>query len=191
MSYQDMVSMSDRTLSGVSVTLRPLHIDDVDAIGKWMNLEEMRQVMNVDYPVPHEKVREWVQDAVSNRDANPSHIPLAICADLQFVGCCGLHDISLRHRHATFGIYIGEEAKRSGGIASAVYRMLLNYAFRELDLRVVRAFVNGNNEPSKRLHLKSGFTQVGCIPEWENRCEDYVDELTYFISKKLWLAKQN
>lgn len=191
MSHQDWVSMSGKTPSGVLVTLRPLHIDDVDAIGKWRNLEEMRQLLNVDYPVTYERIREWVQGAIANRDANPAHIPLAICVDKQFVGCCGLHEISLRHRHATLGIYIGDAEKRGGGVGSAVYEMLLRYAFRELDLRVVDAHVYGQNEPSKRLHLTSGFVLVGCKPEWELRDGAYQDLLTYLISNKQWLARQN
>ena len=191
MSYQDWVSMSGTTSSGVLVTLRPLHIDDVDAIGRWRNLEEMRQLLCVDYPISYERICEWVQNAISNKDVNPAHIPLAICVDGQFVGCCGLHGISLRHRHATFGIYIGDEKFRKGGVGGAVYRMLLNYAFLELDLRLVCAYVYGNNQPSKAFHLKMGFIQVGCIPEFEYRDGEYQDFLTYCISKEKWLALQN
>ena len=190
MSYQDWVSMSGKTSGGLVVTLRPLHIDDVDAIGRWRNLEEMRQLLNVDYPVTFENVRDWVQNAIANKDANPADIPLAICVDGKFVGCCGLHGISLRHRHATLGIYIGDQERRGGGVGSAVYELLLKYAFRELDLRLVCAYVYGNNGPSKALHLKVGFAQVGCIPVWQFRDATYQDFLTYCISKEQWLALQ-
>lgn len=190
MSYQDWVSMSEKTLSGLIVTLRPLHIDDVDAIGKWRNLEEMRELLNVDYPITYEAVRVWVQNAISNKEANPAHIPLAISVDGKFVGCCGIHEISLRHRHAGLGIYIGDAERRGGGVGSAVYSMLLRYAFKGLDLRIVKAHVYGRNEASKKLHVAKGFTLVGCKPDWQKYSGpdnvEYQDFLTYCISKEQW-----
>ena len=186
MSYETWKFLEGQTPEGLVVVLRPLHMDDADCIGKWRNTEELRQLLNVDYPVTLEAVQDWLRSAISQR-GNPVHIPVAVCVEGKLIGTAGIHEISLRHRHGKLGIYIGDQEFRGKRIGTVVYELLLKYAFRELDLRVICAHVYGHNEPSKKLHSKMGFQQVGCIPKWQSRDQD---ELTYCISKEEWIALQ-
>ncbi len=187
MSHESWKFLEGKTPEGLVVVLRPLHMDDADCIGRWRNAEELRQLLNVDYPVTLEAVQEWLRSSLSQR-GNPMHIPLGICVDGKLIGTAGIHNISLRHRHGTLGLYIGEPCLRGKKIGKVVYSLLLKYAFRELDLRCVSADVYGHNESSKKLHEHSGFRQVGCVPDWQFREGEPQDLLTYYISKKEWLA---
>jgi RimJ/RimL family protein N-acetyltransferase len=189
-TYRDWVAMSGTAKSGAVVSLRPLHGEDIHMIGKWRNSSHMRDLLAIDYPVSYDQINHWLQRAITNLEANPSSISLGISVDGDLVGTCGIHGISLRHRHAMLGIYIGEEKFRKGGIGSAVYEMLLRFVFHELDLRCVDANVYGNNEPSQKLHLRFGFREVQRKPVWELREGKYQDFLTYWISKEIWLERQ-
>lgn len=189
MSHSTWKFLEGQTPSGDPVILRPLRMEDADCIGRWRNAEELRQVLSIDYPVSLISIEEWLR-RVTERKENPTDISLAICFGEKFVGTTGIHDISLRHRHATFGIYLGEEDYRKKGVGSVVYTLLLKYAFNELDLRAVEANVYGDNEPSKKLHERMGFELAGCKPEWEFRNGKYQDFLTYCIPKKQWLTMQ-
>lgn len=187
MRYENWKFLEGTTSKGVSVFLRPLTLSDVALIGKWRNDEEIRQLLNVDYPVSSAQIESWITDAMAR---NPEHVSLAICNGDGLIGTTGIHDISLRHRHGTLGIYIGEKKLRGQGIGSVVYELLLKYTFRELNLRVISADVYGHNEASKQLHECMGFRRVGCIPGWQYRDSEYQDLLTYCISKEEWVARQ-
>jgi RimJ/RimL family protein N-acetyltransferase len=190
MSHEDWVFLSGKTASGASVTLRPIHTEDTDLIGRWGNSEKLRQALCIDYPRTYENIAGLVRSIVEGKEANPSSVSFAISVEKQFIGCCGLYNISLCHRHAILGMYIGDESFQGVGIGSTVYTMLLNYGFRELDLRIVKAQLCRNNISSQKLHEKMGFVQTGCDPEWEYVNGNYEDLLTYCIIKTHWVKAE-
>lgn len=189
MSHRDWKPLSGLTKTGVEVVLRRLHLDDVDDLGRWINQPEIRQLLSVDYPASYQQELDFIERATKRLD-NPTEIPLAICAEGTLVGAAGLHDISLRHRHAIVGLFIGDKTWRGQGIGRTVYRLLIEFAFNELNLQALRADVYEHNHASQELHLRTGFTQVGCIPKWYFKAGQYQDFLTYHLSQETWRQQQ-
>lgn len=190
MSYLDWKPLVGKTTAGIEVVLRRLHLDDLDAAGRWINSEEIRQVLRVDYPVSFIEEKSWIDRVSGSLGPNPSELPLAICANGQHVGSCGLHEISMRHRHANVGLLIGESEMRGKGIGKVVYALLHRFAFDEMNLEGLCAQVYGHNIPSQRLHDATGYDLAGRIPEWMFKAGEYQDLLIYHLSRKKWKNHQ-
>jgi RimJ/RimL family protein N-acetyltransferase len=72
------------------------------------------------------------------------------------LGMVSLQNISWRNRSCNLDVYVGVKQKRNGTVAAlAVYRAL-EYAFDELNLHRINAFIYGFNKPSWRIFEKAG-----------------------------------
>lgn len=186
MSHADWKSLAGSTPTGLEVSLRRLHIDDIDLCGQWINTPEFRQVLRVDYPVGFQEEKAWLDRVSGPLPTNPSELQLGICANGTLVGCCGLHGISQRHRHAEIGILIGDNSMRGQKIGMVVYKLLHQFAFGELNLEALCAHVYGHNEASQKLHDTTGYNLVGKVPRWYFKAEEYRDLLIYHLSREKW-----
>ena len=74
-----------------------------------------------------------------------------------FLGSCGFHRFDRESRRAELGYEVGRAHWRQG-IASEAVGALLVFGFDRMGLHRIEATVDGDNEPSKRLLLKLGFT---------------------------------
>lgn len=189
MDYRDWNALEGPTEKGIKISLRCLHEDDVNLLGKWRSSEDMRQLLGMDFPESHADTLAWVRNMSHNTVKNPANIVWGICLNGDLVGTCGLHGISMRSRHATIAISIGDKDARGKGVGKAVYELLLKFAFTELDLACVRAEVLGHNTASAALHRSSGFKEVGRIPGWEFKNGSRQDLVTFFISCEDYLAQ--
>lgn len=77
------------------------------------------------------------------------------------IGTIGLSNIHPKHRHAQYGILIGEIDARGKGLALEASRLLLAYAFDKLGLQRVYLHVFADNEQALHLYRKVGFEEEG------------------------------
>ena len=78
------------------------------------------------------------------------------------IGTCTLFRIDPRHRHAEIG-YALRSDHWGRGIASEAVALVLDWAFRQLDLQRVEADIDPRNEASRRLLLRLGFSSEGLL----------------------------
>ena len=92
-----------------------------------------------------------------------------------FLGSCGFHRFDRESRRAELGYEVGRAHWRQG-IAGEAVGALLAFGFEQMGLHRIEAAVDGDNEPSKRLLLKLGFTYEGRLRQrfWFN--DRYWDE---------------
>ena len=65
------------------------------------------------------------------------------------------------HRHAEWGIVIGESDARGKGYGTETARLMLDYAFTALGLNSVSLHVYEFNIPARRAYTKAGFVETG------------------------------
>lgn len=82
--------------------------------------------------------------------------------DDTLIGVCGFHSFDQESRRAELGYALGRAYWRQG-FASEVVRALLAFGFGVLELHRVEAIVLGDNEASKVVLRKTGFTYEGCL----------------------------
>lgn len=94
-------------------------------------------------------------------------------------GVIGIYDINSAHRKAEIGYWLLKENWGSGIITEAA-RLVLKYAFEELDLNRIYAYVEKQNVGSKVLLKKLGFLFEGTMREYEiNRQGRFIDLMIY------------
>jgi RimJ/RimL family protein N-acetyltransferase len=148
-------------LKSERIALAPLRPDDVPALLAWINDRE-QVLFNAPYrPVPEGQHRAWFESIQQRPDVVIFGIRL-LETD-QLIGSCQLHSIQPVHRHAELQIRLGEAAQRGRGYGTEATRLLLAFAFKDLNLRRVFLHVFSTNLPALRMYTKVGFRQEGVL----------------------------
>lgn len=167
-----------RKLVGEKCYLSPISLDDVEKYTEWVNDMEIGQFMLFTSSVVGiEKERAMLQKLMDNdvvfaiieKDTN------------KVIGNCGLHNITDVHRHATFGIFIGEKTFWNQGIGTEATSLLLDFAFNILNLHSVNMDVYSYNRRAIRSYEKVGFKYAGKRRDYIFMAGEYHDVLIYDI----------
>ena len=81
------------------------------------------------------------------------------------VGCIDLFDLDIRNRRAALGMYIAPEF-RGKGVGKAALRLLEEYAFGHLNLRVLYAVISTKNTACTALYRNAGYTPSSPLQAW-------------------------
>lgn len=187
MAYQDIVFLAGQTPDGTKVILRPLSLEDKDRCSKWINDPTLRPFLApIIFPISYEAEEKWLEAVIRPPGNNPEDIFWAICTEAAHIGVVSLNEISLVHRHAVTGMFIAEEGLRGKGIGPTAKKLVIQYAFDELNLEYLQAEVLETNDASRLMQAKCGYKQVGCIPHWYFKDGRYQDLIIYHLSRVKW-----
>lgn len=81
------------------------------------------------------------------------------------IGCIDLFDFDPRNRRAAIGMYIAPE-HRGKGVGKEALRLLEDYAFGHLNLRVLYAVIATKNTACTTLYRHAGYTGSSPLPQW-------------------------
>ena len=81
------------------------------------------------------------------------------------IGCIDLFDFDPRNRRAEIGMYVAPEF-RGKGVGKEALRLLEEYAFGFLHLRVLYAVVATKNIACTTLYRNAGYTESSVLPGW-------------------------
>ena len=81
------------------------------------------------------------------------------------MGCIELIDLDPRNRRAAIGMYIAPEY-RGKGVGKEAVRLLEEYAFGFLHLRLIYAIISTNNTACTALYRNAGYTPSSPLPAW-------------------------
>ncbi|HEY3949294.1 GNAT family protein [Phenylobacterium sp.] len=144
------------------VTLTPLTASDVEQLNVWQNDPQIRDLIRgFRGPVRAETTADWVK-AVSDQNLKTRAV-FAIRHDGGFKGLAQLHGIDWVQRDSLLGVYVGEPTERGAGLGRVATSLLLDYAFRGLDLHRVTLEVIAANTVARRLYESLGFTLEGVL----------------------------
>ncbi|MGH3088880.1 MAG: GNAT family N-acetyltransferase [Rubrobacteraceae bacterium] len=156
-----------RTLEGEGVTLRPPRESDVEAAYAWDRDPELaawngRAPISISLPAARrDYLARWDDRSVRTFiiEFEGESVGMATHYDFRKSGC-------------EFGIKIGPENLRGHGLASEAVELLLQYAFEELKLDLVRGSTLSHNRRMQRVFEKLGFEEVGdgsILSRYDNR----------------------
>lgn len=142
---------------GQLVRLRAVEEDDLPKINEAIWDPEVSQFLSVAWPQSLAGTREWWERARnSDREA-----PFAIeTLAGEFIGGCGLHEISSRNRSAILGIWLARAYWEKGFGTDAV-RTLCRFAFQDMNLHRVGLGVLETNPRGVGAYEKVGFKEEG------------------------------
>lgn len=125
-----------------------------------------------------------VEDCVTNlegcikRNAGGGSLDLSIKRDGKVIGRIGLHYIDKSNNKTSIGYWLSE--KETGkGIMTKVVATLCNYCFEELKMNRIEIACSTNNDKSKAIPIRLGFTMEGVLRDVELVNGTYFDHCIY------------
>jgi RimJ/RimL family protein N-acetyltransferase len=185
--------MNNSYIIGKNVYLRQPDLTDLDGNWyKWFSDQEVTKYL-VDRYWPNDqlKQKEHFDSILNNKTQN--NLVLSICTikDDKHIGVCSLGSINWVHRYADISYIIGEKEYRNGVFAVEVSALLLEIAFKRLNLLNLRA-THFSDHPLTPLMLKLfGFKKVGSFNQFLYSNNIYVDLIYWQLKREDWLKRNS
>lgn len=164
----------------MDVCIRKFEKKDIENKIRWINDPLNNTYLHYELPLEKNKTELWLEktkdrtdryDAVIEADGNP-------------VGLIGLLSIDFRNKKAEYYIALCERNYLGKGIAAEASRLLLKYAFSQLNLNRVYLYTETENMKAVKLYERLGFKQEGIIRQDIFSKGIYRDRYVYGITKK-------
>ncbi|MGI0050871.1 MAG: GNAT family N-acetyltransferase [Nitrososphaeraceae archaeon] len=182
-----MTHLSFPKLFGKLVNLRKLSIDDATTIVSLMSHEIAKYLYEVPYPYKIDdalyfikssyddfRLRKTITFAIDYKNKSQSFQLLC--------GTSGIKDIDYVNKKANIGYWIGKQY-HGKGIATECIKLVVNYAFNELKLEEISAYVFPDNYSSIRVLEKNGFEKTKEVNEYHPISKRYKNSLVYKKNK--------
>ena len=153
---------------GKQISLRPFEREDAEKYRQWINDPELLSLVDRVLPVTAEEHRRWYESIIS--DPRAVIFAIDVLSDRRFVGCIWLHGIDYRHRHAEVRIVIGDKEYWGKGKGEEAISILVQFAYKQLNLHKLYAYVLATNARALGVFEKGGFVREGILKQ-----ERYID----------------
>ncbi|WP_136668761.1 GNAT family N-acetyltransferase [Flavobacterium sp. H122] len=168
------------TLKGENIYLRALEPEDLEFVFAIENDETIWEVSNTQTPYSRFLIKQYLENA--HQDIyEAKQLRLAVCTneDKKAVGLIDLFDFDPKNHRAGIGIVIQNEIHKNKGIGKEALSLLIDYAFKQLNLHQLYANIGVNNEISLKLFTTFGFQKIGIKKDWVYLRGKYVDEAIF------------
>lgn len=181
--------LGSELLRSVNVELTALTKADAAIIALWhQDAEYMRfQDTAPAYPISEDQVLEYLEQNRKLKD----HMAFGLrrTTDASLIGVAEIEDINWHHSNAWLSISLGK-AFWNQGLGTEALRLLVRYAFQELDLHRLQLTVFEYNERAQAVYRKVGFCLEGRMREWILRDGKRYDMLQMGLMASEWRASQ-
>jgi len=171
-------------IEGVNIYLRGVYSLDANAnYCSWMNDTEVTQYLESRF-YPHSV--ESIASYISQVNASSDSVLLAIVVrdkDIH-IGNIKVGSINWIHRYADVGILIGDKTYWGKGFAVEAIKLVVDYAFKKLNLHRLEAGCYSNNIRSIKAFKKAGFIEEGCLKQRYFCDGGYVDRVCLGILRE-------
>jgi len=155
-----------------TVRLRPLEPGHREKTREWANDPELMRLLNRDRPVSQGEHEQWFATLKERKDC--TYFAIETVPDGIHVGNIWLWNIEPRHRRAEVRIVIGTDYTGQGVGTQAIVG-LCDYAFEQLELHKLYAYVLAINPRARRAFEKAGFLLEGTLCEDRWTGDGFVD----------------
>jgi RimJ/RimL family protein N-acetyltransferase len=169
-------------IEGTRIRLTPILLRDSRTLFRWINDRELVLFNAGFHPVHATQHAAWMRSVASRQDVVVFAIRQKRSAAL--VGVCQLHTISPVHRSAELQIRIGESKSRGRGYGREAVRLLVDFAFRDLNLHRLWLRVFRSNARALKTYAAAGFVQEGILRDGAFIDGRYVDVIIMGITQR-------
>lgn len=170
------------------VALRPMRADDWEAIHSFAGLQEVYRYQAWEANTA-EQTRGYVAEAAAAYE-DPSQTRFYLSAlgrDAYIVGLAQVIIHSVDWRCAEIG-YTVHPDHWGCGYGTAIARLVVDYAFRELDMHRVQATCDPRNVASARILRKVGMTHEGTLRHTMQLRDGWRDSHMFSVLEDEWRA---
>lgn len=168
-------------IESARIYFRDLRVEDIDTgYYQWINDSQVNQFLESRFkPLTHSDLVEYINTV--NLDMSSIIFAIVDKKNDKHIGNIKLGPINWVHRYADVGIVIGPREYWGKGYASESIKLLMEYAFKRINLRRLTAGMYMSNIGSKKAFEKCGFIQEGIRREhvfFNGKYEDVI-QLAY------------
>lgn len=165
-------------LKGDNIQLRALEPSDLDTLYHWENDINIWKVSQTIAPFSKHVLSQYLANA--HQDIfTAKQLRLIIEKESRSIGTIDLFDFEPVHKRAGVGILIADHGDRQKGYAKEALELLINYAFKQLQLKQIYCNISSINKASINLFSGLDFTLVGVKKDWNKTQEGWEDELLF------------
>lgn len=157
------------------IRLRKIEPTDVPFLYQWENDASVWSDGNNHNPLSQQDLRDYIASTTGDiykdgqlrlivESVSIQHSAVSI-QHSETLGCVDLFDFDPRNRRAAIGMYIAPES-RGKGVGNEALRLLEDYAFGHLNMRILYAVISTSNESCSALFRKAGYQSTQAIPAW-------------------------
>lgn len=126
----------------------------------------------------------FIRSAQQLRNENTA-LHCAIYSNNELIGMIGIHALNVTHGWAKLGYWLAQSACGKGIMTKACHR-LITYGFDQLHLHRIEIAAATENQASRAIPERLGFTREGTQREVERVNDTYVDHAIYGILRHEW-----
>ena len=176
--------MHNPFIVGDRIYLRPLDVEDADIFVSWLNDTEIRQCLGTTSPLNKLGEQEYLKKLY--KDERSLLLGIVLRSNDELIGSVGLDDISLAHRHAEIGIFIGNKSCWSKGYGGEALKLMMGHGFNQLNLHRIFLKVMSSNTRAIRAYEKVGFKEEAVFRENVYANGKYHDDYLMGILEDEW-----
>jgi RimJ/RimL family protein N-acetyltransferase len=157
------LNLQNPFIVGERIYLRPLEpAQDNHLYATWLNDQDIRRYFSV-YPTSDTRGKE----RIDNLYKSFGHIIFGVVqkSDNRLIGLVGLKDINMLNQTAEFYVIVGDRSIWGKGYGTEATKLMLRYAFLELNLNRVQTQDMEENVGGWRADEKAGFIYEGTLRE--------------------------
>ncbi len=166
---------------------------DAELFARWASDSEYLRLLDTTpaYPWPAKRIKEELEKLVEKEGLRDFNFTIRALADDRPIGFIELDGIEWAHGEGFVGIGIGEREAWNKGYGTDAMRVILRYAFMELNLHRVSLDVFEYNPRAIRSYEKAGFVVEGRQREFLDREGKRWDFIYMGILREEWERLQH
>ena len=179
-------------LQGELVRLGALDADELSkAFTRWDRDSEFSRLLSSNAPrlQSQKAVQKWLEHEIEEQSVNQHWFSIRALADDKLLGDIDLFVYNWAGRDAFVGLGIGEREFWGKGYGTDVMRVILRYAFMEVNLNRVSLNVFEYNPRAIRSYEKAGFSHEGRERKFLNKEGRRWDMLFMGILREEWMER--
>ena len=174
-------------LKGNKVLLRAVEQEDMDFLRNMINDENMEHnVIGWSFPISKYEQEKWFESQIQNKN----NVRFIIEAEGQAIGLATLTNIDWKNRKACHGIKLFSDDIKGKGYGTDTVITIMKYAFEELQLNKIYSTILEENEISRKLYRKCGWTEEGCLRKSIFKNNKYNNEIFVGILREEYESKK-
>jgi RimJ/RimL family protein N-acetyltransferase len=161
---------------------------DAEFFAKWNTDSDYIRLLDIgpSYLYSTKQIQDWIEES----DDNECEFAIRTIEGDKTVGTIGFNDFNWTCGTAWVGIGIGDVDYRGKGYGTDAMKVMLRYAFEELNLHRVNLSVFEFNKRAIRSYEKCGFKYEGVQHEFIYKDDKRWDILNMGILQSEWKAQQ-
>ena len=170
-------------LKGENSNLRALEPEDLEFLYTIENNESFWEISHTQTPFSKYLLKQYLENThLDIFEAKQLRLLIEEKSTKRQIGLIDLFDFNPQHKRAGIGILIHPDFQKNG-FAFEALSILIDYAFKYLNLHQLYANITANNSKSISLFTKHKFKKVGIKKDWILSGGKFKDEILFQLIK--------